>query len=142
MNTIHTMNIQILIQHSKQKRLGTPGLIQKIYKLITFKNVFQWKMSFFKKYNTIYTTCTGEKKKREKRKYYYIYICYTHNTECMTHSCGKLKQFAVIMPPVKLRCQLGGKIKTSQQIKLNRTDFNQLNAMECSLRIQQVNTTF
>lgn len=84
MNTIHAMNIQILIQHSKQKRLGTPGLIQKIYKLITFKNVFQWKMSFFNIIQYI-LHAQEKKKKREKRKYYYIYICYTHNTECMTH---------------------------------------------------------
>lgn len=62
MNTIHAMNIQILIQHNKQKRLGTPGLIQKIYKLITFKNAFQWKMSFF---NIIQYILHAQEKKKE-----------------------------------------------------------------------------
>lgn len=65
MNTIHAMNIQILIQHSKQKRLGTPGLIQKIYKLITFKNVFQWKMSFF---NIIQYILHAQEKKKKREK--------------------------------------------------------------------------
>lgn len=77
MNTIHTMNIQILIQHSKQKRLGTPGLIQKIYKLITFKNVFQWKMSFLK--NIIqYILHAQEEKKKEKKENTTIFTSAIH----------------------------------------------------------------